>query len=426
VVIDADGRFRGSFAVVSDITERKRAEQDQTRLRRRLEALWGIARLTETDYNTLCDQILLEIMDMTQSAYAFYGSLNEDESEMSVYAWSKEALKDCQMHEKPLKFTISDAGLWGDAVRERRTIIINDCQAEHPSKKGVPEGHVSLTRIMAVPIFNHDRVVALAVVANKPFDYDEEDSRQIEGFVSNGQVILDRRKIEESLVQSQKELRLLSSQLLTVQEAERKRIAGEIHDSLGQSLTTIKFGLEGALRQPDKETPAAAGLPSLNTLLPVVQQAIEEVRRLQSDLRPPMLDDLGILATLEWFCRRNQAIHTGITIKRQIHIKEDEVPDLLKTVIYRLLQEAMNNVVRHSRADRVDLHLAKTHGVIELSVRDNGIGFDVEKTKRGMGLVSMRERTEHSGGSFSVESKKGKETTIRASWSAEEQTSPVD
>jgi signal transduction histidine kinase len=364
------------------------------------------------------------IMDMTQSAYAFYGSLNEDESVMSLYAWSKEALKDCQMQEKPLEFTISDAGLWGDAVRERRTIIINDYRADHPSKKGVPEGHVSLTRIMAVPIFNHHRIVALAAVANKHFDYDEEDARQIEGFVSNVQVILDRRKIEESLLQSQNELRLLSSQLLTAEENERKRIAAELHDGIGQSLSAIKFGVENAVKIMDEDT-TVASVKSLEALIPLVQETVEEVRRMQTDLRPPVLDDLGILATLGWFCREFQIIYSGLRIEKQINIEENELPDPLKTVIYRVLQEAMNNIAKHSKADLVALSLRKTDNSIELVIADNGRGFDLEKAisvenaKRGLGLSSMKERTELSGGAFSIKPIKGKGTTIRASWSCQ-------
>ncbi len=404
------------------IEERKRAEQDQTRLRRRLEALWGIARLTDTDYYTLCDHILAEIIDMTQSAYAFYGFLNEDESVMSLCAWSREAREDCQIHEKPLEYSIIDAGVWGDAVRERKTIVINDYRTDHPSKKGLPEGHVPLTRIMAVPIFSHDRIVSLAAVANKPSDYDEEDARQIEGFARNVQVILERRKTEESLQQSQKDLRLLSSQLLVAEENERKRIAAELHDGIGQSLASIKFCVENAVKRMDKNT-TVASVKSLEALVPLVKETLEEVKRIQTDLRPPLLDDLGILATINWFCREYQAIYTGIRIEKQINIKETELPDLLKTVIYRVLQESMNNITKHSKTDLVVLSLRKTDDLIELVIEDNGQGFDLEKAvsvenaKRGLGLSSMKERIELSGGAFSIKSIKGKGTTIRASWS---------
>jgi len=192
-----------------DITERKRAEEEQARLRRRLEALWGMARLVDADYRTLCDHVLAETVAMTQSCYGFYGFLDEDESVMTLYSWSREAMEDCQIQDKPHQFPIAKAGLWGDAVRQRKTLIINDYQAEHPSKKGLPDGHVSLTRILVVPIFSHGRIVALAAVANKATEYTEEDAEQINAFVTSAQAILERRQAEDALRGSEERYRTL-------------------------------------------------------------------------------------------------------------------------------------------------------------------------------------------------------------------------
>jgi signal transduction histidine kinase len=140
------------------------------------------------------------------------------------------------------------------------------------------------------------------------------------------------------------------------------------------------------------------------------------------DLRPSMLDDIGILATLSWFCRRYQTIYPGIRIEQEMDIQQGEVPKPLKIVIYRVIQEAMNNIAKHSKADFVCLSLRKRDDKLELVLQDNGRGFDQEKahsqesTKRGLGLSSMRERVELSQGSFVIESTEGKGTTIRASW----------
>ena len=140
------------------------------------------------------------------------------------------------------------------------------------------------------------------------------------------------------------------------------------------------------------------------------------------DLRPSMLDDLGLLPTLSWFCRRFQAVYSGIRVEQGIDIQEHEVPNALKIVIYRVTQEAMNNIAKHSKADRVHLSLQKIDYRIELMLQDNGRGFDpeeavsLESTKRGLGLTSMRERIELSGGFFDIESIEGKGTMIRASW----------
>jgi PAS domain S-box-containing protein len=220
--------------------------------------------------------------------------------------------------------------------------------------------------------------------------------------------------LEEKLRESESRLRLLSSQLLSVQEAERKRIAREIHDSIGQTLAAIKFGLESKLGQ------MGAGAPppgvSIENIISLAQNGIEESRRIQMDLRPSVLDDLGILATIGWFTREFQKVYSHISVERQISVEENEIPDSLRTALFRVMQEAMNNVAKHSKADLARLILRKTAGKIELSIEDNGAGFDPENTKQGLGLTSMRERTELSGGTFAVESTVGKGTILRASW----------
>jgi signal transduction histidine kinase len=215
-------------------------------------------------------------------------------------------------------------------------------------------------------------------------------------------------------------LRQLSSRLLSAQEEERKRIAGEIHDTLGSCLSAIKFKVESFSRSIGET--AGVATESLHAIIPVIQEGIEDCRRIQMDLRPSMLDDLGLLPTLAWFCRRFQTIYSGVRVEQEILIEESQIPNSLKIVIYRVTQEAMNNIAKHSKADLVRLVLRKIDGRISAVVEDNGRGFDLEKVlssesrSRGMGLTNMRERIELSGGSFEMQSTEGKGTSIRASW----------
>jgi len=233
---------------------------------------------------------------------------------------------------------------------------------------------------------------------------------------------LERRVKERTteLEKANEALRHLSSKLLSAQEEERKRIAGDLHDTIGSCLAGIKFKVEMTLEQIGK-TPNVV-TESLNTIIPVVQEGIEECRRMQQDLRPSMLDDLGLLPTLSWFCRRFQTIYSGIRIEQEIAIQEDDIPQMLKIVVFRVTQEAMNNIAKHSKADLVRFSLRKLDDRMELVLQDNGRGFSLEKvnsqsvTVKGLGLTSMRERTEFSGGSFDIESVEGKGTIIRASW----------
>jgi len=228
-------------------------------------------------------------------------------------------------------------------------------------------------------------------------------------------------RAEVELRESESELRLLSAQLLTAQEQERKRIACELHDGIGQSMSAMKFCVENALRLL-RGGAVSKGIKILEGTVPKAQSAVEEVRRISMALRPSTLDDLGILATLGWFCREYQTVYDDIRIEKRIHIREEDVPAPLKTVIYRILQEAMNNIAKHGEADCVQLALHKTGNAIELTIEDNGRGFDAEevlsrdRSRRGAGLASMRERAESTGGNFAVQSASGEGTRIRAAW----------
>ena len=230
-----------------------------------------------------------------------------------------------------------------------------------------------------------------------------------------------RRIAEDALRKSDKELRILSNQLLSAEEKERKRIARELHDGIGQTLSAIKFSVENTIRDLQKPR-SALDLKSLEGLIPLTQKTIEEVRRIVKDLRPAILDDLGILATIAWFCREFQNVYSNIWIEQKINIAENDIPSPLKTTIYRVLQEALNNVAKHSRADSVCLSVQKRSNAIELIVQDNGSGFDLEKaislkpSQRGFGLASMRERAELEGGVFDIQSVIGQGTTIQVVW----------
>jgi len=227
-------------------------------------------------------------------------------------------------------------------------------------------------------------------------------------------------RIESALKKSESSLRQLSMELLNAQEKERKMVAGEIHDSIGSSLSAIKFKVENVLTEVAAKSPETTA--ALRSVIPIVQGAIEEARRIQMNLRPSMLDDLGILATVKWFCRQFESTYSKIRISQSIEIEEHEVPGSLRTVIFRVLQEGLNNIAKHSMANMVLLSLRKTDQAIELVIQDNGQGFNLSRVRSpggatlGLGLESMRERTELSGGSFKIEPIEGKGTTIGVSW----------
>jgi PAS domain S-box-containing protein len=233
--------------------------------------------------------------------------------------------------------------------------------------------------------------------------------------------ILEHNLTLKALMQSEKDLRFLSSRLLDAQEEERKRIARELHDSIGQSLVAIKFSVENLLQGAGSRYSNKLAKP-LGVVVSTIQGAIEEARRIYTGLRPSILDDLGIHATISWFCREFRSAFPGINVDEQLEVEEDEIPQPIKIVIFRLVQEALNNVAKYSEAEQVNVSLMKAAHNIELAIVDDGKGFDPQELisqnahEKGLGITGMRERTEFSGGTFVVESGIARGTTIRASW----------
>ncbi len=187
-----------------------------------------------------------------------------------------------------------------------------------------------------------------------------------------------RKMFEEELRNSEQNLRSLSSQLFQAEEKERQRIARDIHDSIGQHLSAIKINADRALTQVPAGSPAEA---IMEAGIPLIQQTIEEVRRIIMDLRPTVLD-LGILATISWFCREFNKIYPDIKVEQELAVEEQVISSSLKIILFRILQEAMNNSARHSRAYCIKVSLRHINTMLELIVEDNGIGFDVDKTRR--------------------------------------------
>jgi signal transduction histidine kinase len=231
--------------------------------------------------------------------------------------------------------------------------------------------------------------------------------------------IEEHRETEAELRRSQQQLRKLSRTILDAQENERKLIAQEIHDSISGSLAAIKLALEEKLDSMGQNP--VPQVISLEKIISQVDETIKESRRISVHLRPSLLDDLGLLSTIFAFCRDFENLHPGLQIEQQVDIAENEVPEMLKVVVYRILQEAMNNAAKHSDANRICLKLDKRDNRIEFSIADNGCGFDPEEkfsqsaVLSGFGLSSMRDRTILCDGRFKIISRKGEGTTVHVS-----------
>jgi len=224
---------------------------------------------------------------------------------------------------------------------------------------------------------------------------------------------------------TQNELWRLSAQHLTIQESERRRVAADLHDGLGQTLSLVKLSIEDASRSV-RDGVSCKTAATLEHLAMSMKSALAELRRMSMNLRPATLDDLGILATLAWYFREFEAACPGIRLERDISVQETDVPELLKIAIFRIVQEATSNALKHAGAKRIKVSLANEGDSLELLIEDTGCGFNLAAVtgsrdfSHGLGLQSMKERAELSGASYRIVSSPGNGTSICVRWPSQQ------
>jgi signal transduction histidine kinase len=363
--------------------------------------------------------VLDQAKRLTGSEYGYVAYIDPGTSNLICPTLTRDMRDTCQVKNGQFMFE-SSTGLWGWVLINREPLLSNS-PSQDPRSTGVPNGHVRIDRFLSAPALMGDTLVGQISLANPGRDYTHQDLVLVDRLASFYALAVQRKHTEDALAHSREQLRLLSSQLLVTQEEERRKIARELHDSIGQSLAAIKFNVENVLGEMDRHH-AAGMVNSLERIIPVVQNAMEEARRIYTGLRPSCLDDLGIIATISWFSREFQKTYTNIWIDQHIDVEEEDIPEPLKIVIFRIVQEALNNIARHSEAEWVNLSFVRKDGFIQLTIEDNGNGFDLDsppvkgKHEKGLGITGMKERTKLAGGVFSIESVIGEGTTIHTSW----------
>jgi len=225
--------------------------------------------------------------------------------------------------------------------------------------------------------------------------------------------VTDRIRAAEELEQSRAELRALAIRLQAIREEERTRIAREIHDELGQALTALKLDLAWMGSNRPRGARASGPIGMIDSSITArIDDTMQIVRRIASELRPSVLDQLGLEAAIETLVQETTQ-RTGIAIT--LHAQEfPRLPDDLASHAFRIIQEALTNVTRHSKATRVEVAVRRAGGALILGVSDNGVGFapDTLSGLRSLGLVGMRERALACGGVLMVQGKPGEGTSI--------------
>ena len=189
-----------------DITERKQAEKEHLLNEIRVASLLELSRMTDQPDRVLTDFVLEKAIELTGSTIGYLAFLNEDETVLTMYSWSRQAMKECLIESKPLVYPLETTGLWGEAVRQRKPVITNDYEASDPIKKGYPEGHVHVRRHMNIPLFDGDRIILVAGVGNKEGPYGESDIRQLTLLMDGMWKIIRQKRAEEALRKSDKEI----------------------------------------------------------------------------------------------------------------------------------------------------------------------------------------------------------------------------
>jgi PAS domain S-box-containing protein len=239
--------------------------------------------------------------------------------------------------------------------------------------------------------------------------------------------ITERKQAEAKRKEYSRKLQVLSRRLVEAQETERRNIARELHDEIGQALTVMQLNLQAMLLSPGTEVVS----PRLNETLEVVERVLEQVRDISLDLRPSILDDLGLEPALRWYTERQAAL---VELKVKFHADqlEQRLDPMIETECFRVAQEALTNVVRHAQAKVVTVELRKENGQLHLRVSDDGIGFDGasvrEQAVRGasLGLLSMEERASLAGGGLEFKSNPGQGTEVHAWFPLKWQTPPSE
>jgi signal transduction histidine kinase len=226
--------------------------------------------------------------------------------------------------------------------------------------------------------------------------------------------VTERKRAEAEMENYHEQLQRLSKRLLEAHEAERRKIAMELHDEIGQVLTAVQLTLHGI---KDFEKPE--DVPErLGECIALVETSLQQVRDLSVDLRPWMLDQLGLVPSVRWYVDRQAQrgkfkaeIDTGTDIGR--------FSQIIETTCYRIIQESLTNILRYARATEVRVSLQKRENELQVNICDNGIGFDIDEVRsrkpgeKGLGLMGMEERVSLLGGKFHLQSQPGKGTTIK-------------
>ena len=404
----------------------------------RLQALYHLAVELSAlrSLESVLDVALQHCLDLTGSQFGFIGLNAFDGKTMDVAAIqgfhpSEHFYR--ENHLIPLR-----PNIFARAVLENRSVRSDDAAAD-PTRLGQPRGHPPVGTFLGVPLRIRDKPIGMIGVANRsePYGDDHEQllmtyAAQVAIVIRNAQLYeqltaanekLERKvanrtqqleEAKEALAQKATQLQQLLTETVDVQERERQRITQDMHDSTSQLLVGAMLELKSA-----HERLTTGNLPqaedSLQTVQNILHQVEAEIKRIIYDLRPPTLDALGLVPALRRYAERFEQ-YSGIPCSVKLHGEAIRLSPRVEISVYRLMQEALQNVSAHAKAKRAEVIITFSPNTFSLKVLDDGQGFDLEAVQRNghshFGLLSMRERAESLRGNLAIKSRPGQSTQV--------------
>jgi signal transduction histidine kinase len=407
-----------------DVTRRKQAEIELAHTNAELLALSqaersqrffaeGLAQAALALSGSLdVEEVLDAILEQTQRVIPYHAA--------ALMLWEGDKLylaRHRGMDQFPEILTLMEPGLSLEAwpavealCRTSQGVLLEDVQlsADWPA-----DSELAWVRsFAAVPLTQQGQTVGLiALLSDLVGFFPEESMQRLRAFAAHADLVLRNARLFEEMREGRERLQALSRRLVGVQEDERRAVARELHDEAGQALTSLRVQVELLDRRADDPDAVRGGTAQLKA---AIEQVMGNLHRLAMDLRPASLDHLGLEAALRQHCEAIRATH-GLSVQMEAPHWTGRLAPETEVALYRIVQEALNNVVRHAQASQVDVILERRDGRVIAVIEDNGQGFDPQapRSREQLGLLGMRERAEALGGTLLIESTPGLGATIR-------------
>jgi PAS domain S-box-containing protein len=405
-LVDHDGTTVTGFVIGSvDVTDRKKAEETLRLDESRLETLLKLNQMIGASIHHITEFALEEAVRLTKSHSGYLAFVNADETVLTMHAWSKTAMAECHMEQRPLVFPVASTGLLGEPVRQRRPIIVNDYEQPSLLKRGSPDGHIAIKRHMGIPVFDGDRIVAVAGVANKEEEYSNSDVRQITLLMEGMWLLLQRQQSEEKIRKSLDEKEVLLK---------------EIHHRVKNNLQIISSLLNlqtGQVKDPQ--------------LLEILRESQNRIRsmaliheRLYRSEDFSRVDFAQYVNGLTTYLVRSYAGDTR-SFNLQVDVQDVSLGVDLAIPCGLIINELVSNCLKHAFTERergeVTVGLRKEGGSYLLRVEDNGVGLpgDVDLKKvESLGLQLVETLSTQIGASVTVATVPGKGTAFNIAFPA--------